>query len=174
MRGQHRLSDGGALSVVLPEPVARHKPHAIVGGLAPHVEQLGAGRETTLAIQPDFCEISGIGICPCVASCHTGDIATFARSGQTVHLLSPGVDRVRNRQAAFGRLPVRGCEARQILSATRSRVGSAGQAVRPAAESDQGAAEAAGLFGFSLHWPGGKQSPNFALKRSAFCCDQPG
>jgi hypothetical protein len=26
----------------------------------------------------------------------------------------------------------------------------------------------------SLHWPGGKQPPNFALKRSSFSCDHPG
>ena len=38
----------------------------------------------------------------------------------------------------------------------------------------QGAADAAGLLSLSLHWPGGKQSPNFASKRSAFSCDQPG
>ncbi len=37
-----------------------------------------------------------------------------------------------------------------------------------------GAVVAAGLFGLSLHVPGGKQSPNFALKRSAFTFDQPG
>ena len=42
------------------------------------------------------------------------------------------------------------------------------------AEAGQGAAEAAGFAGFSLHLPGGKQSPNLALKRSAFCWDQPG
>lgn len=44
----------------------------------------------------------------------------------------------------------------------------------PQFHGSQGAEDAAGLFGFSLHRPGGKQSPNFALKRSAFSCDQPG
>lgn len=82
MRGQHRLSTGGALAVALPEPIARHKPHAFASGLAPHVEQLGAGTEAILAVLPDLSEVLGIGISQRVAPFHTRDIATLARSGQ--------------------------------------------------------------------------------------------
>ena len=82
MGGEQRFSDGGALVSAKPKPIACDQPHPIIGGLAPHVEQLRAGTQTVLAVFPDLYKVLGIGIGQGVALCHTRDIVTIVRSGQ--------------------------------------------------------------------------------------------
>jgi len=57
MSGQHRSSDAGAVAFTIAEPDSCDQSHAIGGGLALQIQQVGTGTQPTGAISADLGEV---------------------------------------------------------------------------------------------------------------------
>jgi hypothetical protein len=91
MSGKDRLSDAGALAFTIAEPDSGDQSHALGGGLALQIQQVGTGTQPTRAISADLGEVPLI----CLAwdvTRHAQDTATPPRLPQELEPLSGLID----------------------------------------------------------------------------------